>query len=68
MPCVCWRLSSLGCHQDRVVFRAPDLDLALTAQIIVTWAGEGGEEPWLGWWPTDLVSEYGSNDFGQPTG
>lgn len=109
MPSVCWLLSTLGCHQDRVVFRAPlllvdqsriantgpfpehplpvsvfeldnpgvvdsspgpgtavatsDLDQALTAQIVVAWAGEGGEEPRLGWWQTDLVSEYGGEDL-----
>jgi hypothetical protein len=40
-----------------------DLDLALTAQIVVAWAGEGGEEPRLGWWQTDLVSEFGGEDL-----
>jgi hypothetical protein len=40
-----------------------ELDLALTAQIAVAWAGEGGEEPRLGWWPTDLVSEFGGEDL-----
>ena len=40
-----------------------DLDLALTAQIAVAWAGEGGEEPRLGWWQTDLVSEFGGEDL-----
>lgn len=39
------------------------LDLALAAQIIVAWAGEGGEEPRLGWWQTDLVSEFGGEDL-----
>ncbi|NUN14058.1 MAG: BREX-6 system BrxE protein [Myxococcales bacterium] len=43
-----------------------DLDFALTAQIIVAWAGEKGEEdPRLGWWPTDLVSEFGGRDLFQ---
>ena len=42
---------------------ASDLDLALTAQIAVAWAGEGGEEPRLGWWQTDLVSEFGGEDL-----
>jgi len=40
-----------------------DLDLALTAQIVVAWAGEGGEDPRLGWWQTDLVSEFGGEDL-----
>jgi hypothetical protein len=40
-----------------------DLDLALTAQIAVAWAGEGGEEPRLGWWRTDLISEFGGEDL-----
>jgi len=40
-----------------------DLDQALTAQIVVAWAGEGGEEPRLGWWQTDLVSEFGGEDL-----
>ena len=40
-----------------------ELDQALTAQIVVAWAGEGGEEPRLGWWRTDLVSEYGGEDL-----
>lgn len=40
-----------------------DLDLALTAQIALAWAGEGGEEPRLGWWQTDLVSEFGGGDL-----
>jgi hypothetical protein len=40
-----------------------DLDQALTAQTVVAWAGEGGEKPRLGWWQTDLVSEYGGEDL-----
>jgi hypothetical protein len=40
-----------------------DLDQALTTQIVVAWAGEGGEEPRMGWWQTDLVSEYGGEDL-----
>lgn len=48
--------------------RAPvplsDIDLALTAQLVVAWAGEGGEdEPRLGWWRCDLVSEFGGEDL-----
>ncbi len=40
-----------------------DLDHALTAQLIVAWAGEKGEEPRLGWWRCDLVSEFGGEDL-----
>ncbi len=40
-----------------------ELDFALTAQIIVAWAGEAGEEKRLGWWRTDLVSEFGGMDL-----
>lgn len=47
--------------------RAPqptsDLDLLLCAQLAVAWAGESGEEPRLGWWRTDLVSEFGGHDL-----
>ena len=47
--------------------RAPillsEIDSALTAQIIVAWAGEGGEEKRLGWWRSDLISEFGGEDL-----
>ena len=36
-----------------------DIDATLTAQLAVAWAGEGGEETRLGWWRSDMVSEYG---------
>ncbi|NOY28208.1 MAG: BREX-6 system BrxE protein [Oligoflexia bacterium] len=39
------------------------LDHILAAQLIVAWAGESGEEPRLGWWRTDLVSEFGGQDL-----
>ena len=39
----------------------PTLDRILTAQILVGWAGEKGEEPRLGWWRTDLISEFVAN-------
>ena len=49
--------------------RAPipqsEIDHILTAQIVVAWAGEGGEEKRLGWWRSDLVSEYGGEDLFQ---
>ena len=40
-----------------------EIDHALTAQFVVAWAGETGEEKRLGWWRTDLVSEYGGKDL-----
>ncbi|MBM4012724.1 MAG: BREX-6 system BrxE protein [Planctomycetes bacterium] len=39
------------------------LDAALTAQLIVAWAGEAGDPPRLGWWRTDMASEYGGEDL-----
>lgn len=39
------------------------VDLALTAQLVVAWAGETGEQRRLGWWRTDLVSEFGGQDL-----
>jgi hypothetical protein len=39
------------------------LDNLLTAQFAIAWAGEGGEEPRLGWWRTDLQSEFGGEDL-----
>jgi hypothetical protein len=47
--------------------RAPiltsEIDHALTAQFVVAWAGETGEEKRLGWWRSDLVSEFGGIDL-----
>jgi hypothetical protein len=41
----------------------PGLDSILTFQLAVAWAGEAGEEPRLGWWRTDLASEFGGEDL-----
>lgn len=41
------------------------LDKTLSAQFIVGWAGESGEEPRLGWWQTDMCSEFGGEDLFQ---
>ena len=49
--------------QGRVPIPPSDLDHILTAQLVVAWAGEAGEEPRLGWWRSDLVSEYGGEDL-----
>ncbi len=40
-----------------------ELDDILTAQLVVAWAGEGGEAKRLGWWRTDMCSEYGGEDL-----
>lgn len=39
------------------------IDRALTAQFAVAWAGEGGEEPRLRWWRSDIVSRFGGQDL-----
>ena len=39
------------------------LDHILCAQFAVAWAGESGEEGRLGWWKTDLTSEFGGVCF-----
>lgn len=39
------------------------IDSLLTAQLAIAWAGEGGEEPRLAWWKSDLKSEFGGEDF-----
>ncbi len=41
------------------------VDALLTAQFAIAWAGERGESPRLGWWRTDLVSEFGGEDLFQ---
>ncbi len=49
--------------------RAPiprsELDGILAAQLAIAWAGEAGEEPRLGWWRSDLTSEFGGEDLFQ---
>lgn len=39
------------------------LDAVLTLQLVVAWAGEQGETPRLGWWRTDMISEFGGEDL-----
>jgi len=41
------------------------LDGILAAQLAIAWAGESGEEPRLGWWRSDLTSEFGGEDLFQ---
>jgi hypothetical protein len=42
-----------------------ELDRILVVQLAVAWAGESGEEPRLGWWRSDLTSEFGGEDLFQ---
>lgn len=39
------------------------VDFILTVQIAVGWAGERGDDSRLGWWNSDLVSEFGGEDL-----
>jgi hypothetical protein len=48
---------------ERAPIPMSDIDMALTSQLVVAWAGETGEERGLGWWRSDLVSEYGGQDL-----
>ena len=40
-----------------------EIDKLLTAQIVIAWAGEGGEEKRMNWWRSDLISEFGGEDL-----
>ncbi len=50
-------------RKGRSAVTTEDLDVALTAQFAVAWAGEGGEEKRLAWWRSDLISEFGGEDL-----
>jgi hypothetical protein len=50
-------------RSERTPHPLSDIDTALTSQLVVAWAGETGEERRLGWWRSDLVSEYGGEDL-----
>jgi len=52
-------------HAKRPPIPRTELDQVLTAQLALAWAGESGEEPRLGWWRSDLTSEYGGEDLFQ---
>jgi hypothetical protein len=41
------------------------LHAILVAQLAIAWAGEAGEQCRLGWWRSDLTSEYGGEDLFQ---
>lgn len=50
-------------HPMTATIASSALDHALSAQIIVAWAGETGEERRLAWWKSDLISEFGGKDL-----
>lgn len=50
---------------DSAKVTTQDLDFILTAQIAIGWAGESGEPSRLGWWNSDLASEFGGEDLFQ---
>jgi hypothetical protein len=50
-------------RSERAPIPMSDIDTALTSQLVVAWAGETEEEGRLGWWRSDLVSEYGGEDL-----
>jgi hypothetical protein len=50
-------------RSERAPIAMSEIDTALTSQLVVAWAGETGEEGRLGWWRSDLVSEYGGEDL-----
>ncbi len=53
-----------GAPQPAAPLTTLELDFALTAQLVVAFAGEtGGAEPRLGWWQSDLTSEFGGVDL-----
>lgn len=58
-----FEMDSLPPRAERAPLSRSDIDLALTAQLVVAWAGEAGEDKRLGWWRSDLVSEYGGEDL-----
>jgi hypothetical protein len=56
-------VGSAPAENERTPIPMSDVDVALTAQLVVAWAGEDGEERRLGWWRSDLVSEFGGEDL-----
>ncbi|UPU37479.1 BREX-6 system BrxE protein [Geomonas paludis] len=58
-----FEIDSPPTRAERTPIPVSDIDLALTAQLVVAWAGEAGEEKRLGWWRSDLISEFGGEDL-----
>ena len=59
-------VESAPTDNERAPIPMSDVDAALTAQLVVAWAGEEGEDRRLGWWRSDLVSEFGGEDLFKP--
>jgi len=62
-----FELDGSSSQAERAPVPPSEIDVALTAQIVVAWAGEAGEGDGrrLAWWKSDLVSEYGGVDLFQ---
>lgn len=58
-------LETPNAHRPARVIPLSEVDHALSTQLIVAWAGESGEDKRLGWWRSDLVSEFGGRDLFQ---
>jgi hypothetical protein len=58
-----FELESLPARHRRAPVSVAEIDFALGVQLVVAWAGEAGEERRLGWWRSDLVSEFGGEDL-----
>jgi hypothetical protein len=56
-------VESVPARVEPATIPGSQLDLALTAQLVVAWAGEAGESKRMGWWKSDLVSEFGGEDL-----
>lgn len=58
-----WNRQDPSPAREKAPLLLSELDRMLTAQIAVAWAGEAGEERRLGWWRSDMISEYGGEDL-----
>jgi hypothetical protein len=58
-----FNVENVPAGSERAPIPMSDIDTALTSQLVVAWAGETGEERRLGWWRSDLASEYGGEDL-----
>lgn len=58
-------MSEITTAEQRAPIPLSEIDGLLCAQLIVAWAGEKGndDERRLGWWRTDLLSEFGGRNF-----
>lgn len=56
-------VDSTPTRAEREPIPVSHIDMVLTAQLVVAWAGESGEERRLGWWRSDLMSEFGGEDL-----